>query len=61
MTGEQIINRIIEGSLLHAQCSHDETHGCVVVWSSGAAEQIEATCSALLAVAEVKDKLNQKI
>lgn len=41
--GEQIIDQIISGTLFTTRCSHDESHGCVTVWSSGAAEQIEAT------------------
>lgn len=41
-TGQQIINAIIAGGLCKAHCSDNNAHSCVVVWSSGAAEQIEA-------------------
>lgn len=40
MSGEELIEKI--GSLFSAQCAHDDSHGCVVVWSSGAHEQLEA-------------------
>jgi uncharacterized protein (DUF1786 family) len=40
--GERIIDEIIKGTLLTGKCAHDDEHGCVIVWSSGAAEQIEA-------------------
>lgn len=40
--GTMIIDRIIAGTLLHATCVHSDEHRCLVVWSSGAAEQLEA-------------------
>lgn len=40
--GKQIIDSIIRGGLCSAECAHDKDHGCVIVWSSGAAEQLEA-------------------
>lgn len=40
MSGEELIDRI--GGLFSAQCAHDDTHNCVIVWSSGAGEQLEA-------------------
>jgi len=40
--GALIIDRIIAGSLMHASCAHDPMHGCMVVWSSGAVEQLDA-------------------
>lgn len=40
--GQDIINRIISSKLMHAICAHDPNHKCVVVWSSGAAEQLDA-------------------
>ena len=39
---QEVIDKIIEGGLIHATCSEDENHGCLVVWSSGAQEQIAA-------------------
>lgn len=29
-------------SLFSAQCAHDDNHNCVIVWSSGTEEQLEA-------------------
>ena len=40
--GQKIIDAIISGKLIHAECAECANHQCVVVWSSGAAEQIEA-------------------
>jgi len=40
--GELIIDRVIAGKLMHATCAHDPEHGCAVVWSSGAVEQLNA-------------------
>lgn len=40
--GQEIMEGIISGNLVHAKCAVDADHGCVCVWSSGAAEQIEA-------------------
>lgn len=40
--GSLIIDRIIAGGLMHASCAHDLGHGCVVTWSSVAAEQLDA-------------------
>lgn len=40
--GQKIMEGIINGHLLKAKCSCDSDHECIVVWSSGAAEQIEA-------------------
>ncbi len=42
MKGEQMIERFIAHPLWRIQCVHDQTHGHVVTWSSGAAEQLEA-------------------
>lgn len=42
MVGQKIIDLIIKGTLCHAKCAQDESHGCVVVWSSGADEQLDA-------------------
>ena len=39
---QEVIDKIIEGGLFKATCSEDENHGCLVVWSSGAQEQIAA-------------------
>ncbi len=39
---EAIQNQVIESGLMHAECSESKEHGCVVVWSSGAVEQISA-------------------
>jgi hypothetical protein len=36
------MDAIIGGGLLAPHCAHDKEHGVVMVWSSGAEEQIEA-------------------
>lgn len=41
---EQLIDRI--SGLFSAQCTHDDAHNCIIVWSSGAEEQLEAIISA---------------
>lgn len=41
--GDHILETIISGSLCTGFCPHhDEDKGIIIVWSSGAAEQIEA-------------------
>ena len=42
MIAYKIIDAIIAENLLAARCAHDPSHGCLVVWSSAAAEQIDA-------------------
>ena len=42
MTAQRVIDTIISGNLVHAECAHNEHHNCILVWSSGAVEQIEA-------------------
>ena len=37
-----IIDQIIKGGLVHVECAHDKEHGCIAVWSAGAAEQLAA-------------------
>lgn len=39
---ERLIDMIIEAKLIVPECAEDPTHGCVVVWSANAMEQIEA-------------------
>lgn len=39
---QEIIDQIIESGLCHAECCINEHHDCMVVWSSGAKEQIAA-------------------
>lgn len=39
--GQQIIEVIITGGLCHASCASKPEHECIVVWSSGAAEQLD--------------------
>lgn len=39
---EGLIDFVIRESLFHATCATDSHHKCVVVWSSGAKEQIAA-------------------
>ncbi len=39
---QEVIDLIISGQLLQPMCAEDAAHGCVVVWSSGAQEQIAA-------------------
>ena len=41
-TAEQVMLTIIQNNLLHAQCTIDPAHPCLVIWSSGAVEQIDA-------------------
>ena len=38
--GSAIIDAVIAGRLLRAECAHDKGHGCVLVWSGNADEQI---------------------
>lgn len=40
--GQKIMQGIIDGRLAVAKCASDPDHACIIVWSSGAAEQIEA-------------------
>lgn len=40
--GQKIIDGIISGGLFHAECPDSPNSGVLVIWSSGAAEQIEA-------------------
>jgi hypothetical protein len=39
---QEVIDLIISGGLLHAECVEDSKHNSLIVWSSGAAEQIGA-------------------
>lgn len=43
MNMETLTDRI--GALFTAQCAHEDNHNCIIVWSSGAEEQIEAIIS----------------
>jgi len=40
--GQKIMEGIVATNLVHGVCAESKEHGCVCVWSSGAAEQIEA-------------------
>lgn len=40
--GDEIINKIVEGKLFTVGCAKCDESNCVVLWSSGASEQIEA-------------------
>lgn len=40
--GQKIIDAIIAGGLCHTECTEGREHPGIVVWSSGAAEQLEA-------------------
>jgi hypothetical protein len=40
--GEQIILTIVKNNLLHAECTVDKAHPCLVIWSSAAVEQLDA-------------------
>ena len=40
--GEQIIAIIVKNNLMHAECTVDKAHSCIVIWSSAAVEQIDA-------------------
>jgi hypothetical protein len=48
-------------SLFSCQCAEDEKHGCVIVWSGGAVEQLEAMVMDLAAKANraAKDEATQ--
>lgn len=37
---QELIDMIIDGVLLSSSCVEDDNHGCLVVWSSQAQEQI---------------------
>ena len=40
--GDIILEEIVKGNLFHVECPSDPSHVCLVIWSSGAAEQLEA-------------------
>jgi len=40
--GEQIIAIIVKNNLMHAECTVDKAHPCLVIWSSAAVEQLDA-------------------
>jgi hypothetical protein len=40
--GQHIIDEVIKGNLFTAVCAESDQHNCIIVWSSGAAEQLEA-------------------
>jgi hypothetical protein len=40
--GDQIIATIVKNNLLHAECTVDRAHPCLVIWSSAAVEQLDA-------------------
>lgn len=42
---EVLMEILTNGGLFSAECAEDQSHGCVVIWSSGAQEQIEAALS----------------
>lgn len=42
MNGDQILKQVIDGNLFSVQCCENKDHPCIVIWSSGAAEQLEA-------------------
>lgn len=44
--GQQIIEAIIAGTLCHSHCPQCGSHAVVTVWSSGAAEQLDALIAA---------------
>ena len=46
--GQRIIGAIIKGGLCHASCANEPEHNCIVVWSVGSAEQIDAIAEAEL-------------
>ncbi len=39
--GEKIVDAIISGKLMRVECSDGREHGCVIVWSANAHEQID--------------------
>lgn len=40
-TAERLVDMMISASLFTAKCATDQSHGCVVVWSANALEQIQ--------------------
>lgn len=40
--GQYLMEKIIEGGLFHSSCPASPGSPCLTVWSSGAAEQLEA-------------------
>lgn len=44
--GQQIIDGIIAAKLCNPQCAENPAHPCIIIWSSGAAEQIDAMVAA---------------
>ena len=41
-TKKTLMDRIAEANLFAVKCAHNDDHTCIVVWSSGAEEQLEA-------------------
>lgn len=39
---ERLIDMIVSAGLYEATCAEDSNHGCVVVWSANAIEQVQA-------------------
>ncbi len=46
--GQEILDKITDSNLCAAICGHDDSHGTVIVWSSGAAEQLEAIINSVI-------------
>ncbi len=40
--GNFILDQIVMSKLFSPMCSESDEHACIVVWSSGAAEQLDA-------------------
>lgn len=54
--GHKIMEMIIKGNLLSAQCAHNGSHNIVFVWSANAAEQLEALVSEFIRMSKSLDK-----
>ena len=39
--GKAIVDAIVQGRLVHAECAESEAHGVVLTWSGNAYEQLE--------------------
>lgn len=40
--GDFILDQIVMSRLFSPTCAENDDHACIIVWSSGAAEQLEA-------------------
>lgn len=57
--GHKVIENIIKGNLVSGKCTEDPGHDVILIWSSGAAEQIEAMIASYLT--KENEVLRQKV